>query len=104
MQALTEEIIRLVMKQDPTLAPEDRDELLTVLFAARKRGCDAPPDKPPPTSLRLYRIGQAAEVLGLSRCTVWRCVKEGRIGTVEIRRGAMRIPEAELQRFVAGRA
>jgi excisionase family DNA binding protein len=103
MQALTEEIIRLVMKQDPTLAPEDRDEILKTLHEVSRMFVAPSYVQQAPTTLRLYRIGQAAKALGLSRCTVWRCVKEGRIGTVEIRRGAMRIPEAELQRFVAGR-
>jgi excisionase family DNA binding protein len=104
MQALTEEIIRLVMKQDPTITPDARDEILKTLHEVSRMVVAPSCVQQAPTSLRLYRIGQAAKVLGLSRCTVWRCIKDGSIGTVEIRAGTFRISEVELQRFVAGRA
>jgi excisionase family DNA binding protein len=55
------------------------------------------PDRP---SLRLYRIGEAARETGLSRQSIWRCVKEGRLSCVEIRKGHRRIPEDALRRFV----
>lgn len=57
---------------------------------------------PEAPSLRLYRMGEAAEKTGLSRTTLWRCIKAGRIQTVEVREGSLRIPEDELRRFVAG--
>jgi excisionase family DNA binding protein len=53
-----------------------------------------------PTSLRLYRMGDAARETGLSRCTLWRALREGRLKAVEIRKGSFRIPERELRRFV----
>jgi len=53
-------------------------------------------------SLRLYRMGEAAELTGLSRCTLWRAVKDGRLRAVEIRKGSRRIPEVELCRFARG--
>ncbi len=56
----------------------------------------------PPASLKLYRMGEAARVTGLSRPTLWRCIKDGRIKAVEVRAGSSRISEAELQRFVKG--
>ena len=62
-------------------------------------------DKPkpePPTSIRLLRMGQAAAETGLSRCTIWRAIREGRIKAVEVRRGSHRIPMSELQRFCRG--
>ena len=55
-----------------------------------------------PTSLRLLRMGQAARETGLSRCTLWRAIKDGRLRAVEIRRGSHRVSEAELWRFVGG--
>lgn len=55
------------------------------------------------SGLRLYRISEASRLLGLSRCTVWRALKDGRLRAVEIREGSRRIPEAELRRFAGGR-
>ncbi len=56
-----------------------------------------------PESLRLLRPGEFAERSGLSRCSVWRMCKEGRLRTVDIRKGSHRIPESELVRLVEGR-
>jgi excisionase family DNA binding protein len=56
-----------------------------------------------PASLRLYRMGEAAAETTLSRCTIWRAIKDGSLRAVEIRRGSFRIPEVELRRFVEGR-
>ena len=55
------------------------------------------PERP---SLRLYRMGEAASETGVSRCTLWRAIRESRLRAVEIRKGSLRIPEAELRRFV----
>lgn len=52
--------------------------------------------------LRLLRTGQAAQATGLSRCTIWRAIREGRLRTVEVRKGSFRIPETELRRLVEG--
>jgi excisionase family DNA binding protein len=57
------------------------------------------PEPEPPISVRLLRMGEAAAETGLSRCTLWRAIKEGRIKAIEIRRGSHRIPLSELQRF-----
>lgn len=55
------------------------------------------PERP---SLKLYKMGQAAAQTGLSRTTLWRAISEGRLKTVDIRKGSKRIPESELLRFV----
>ena len=52
--------------------------------------------------LRLFRMTEAAEATGLSRCTLWRAIQDGRLRAVEIRKGSRRIPEAELVRFAGG--
>ena len=57
-----------------------------------------------PTSLRLFRMGQAAKETGCSRVTLWRAIRDGRLRAVEVRKGSFRIPEAELRRLVEGRA
>ena len=50
-------------------------------------------------SLRLLRMGEAANETGFSRTTLWRAVREKRLKAVEIRRGSLRISELELKRF-----
>lgn len=58
--------------------------------------------KPEPdqsNSLYLFRMGEAAREIGMSRTTLWRAISEGRLKTVEIREGCKRIPESELRTF-----
>ena len=71
---------------------------LAAVVAALAGQCD---QQSPP--MRLIRISEAARLTGLSRSTIWRAAKEGRIRTIEVRRGSRRIPEAELQRFAQGK-
>ena len=54
-------------------------------------------ERPP---LRLFRMGAAAKETGLSRTTLWRAIREGRLKTVEVRKGSRRIPESALLAFV----
>jgi len=85
----TEERFKLLLTATP-------EQLATVDAAlAGKPETERPP-------LRLYRMGEAAAETGLSRTTLWRAIREGRLQAVEIRQGSFRIPEAELRRFVGG--
>lgn len=54
-------------------------------------------------SLRLLRMRDAARETSLSRTTLWRAIRDGRLAAVEIRAGSFRIAEHELRRFVAGK-
>lgn len=56
-----------------------------------------------PTSCRLLTMGQCCERLGISRVTVWRLVKSGRLSFVDIGKGTKRIPEVEIMRFASGK-
>lgn len=56
--------------------------------------------KAAPVSVKLWKMGEACEAMGCSRVTLWRCIQEKRIGTVEVRKGSLRIPDAEIRRFV----
>lgn len=49
----------------------------------------------------LYRIGDAARVLGTSRRTVYRLVEEGSLPTVKLGRRGVRIHRAALERLAA---
>ena len=71
--------------------------------AATLDGSPAATGPAQPTSLRLFRPGEAARELGCSRPTLWRLTREKKITPIEIRRGSMRYPESELRRFVEGR-
>jgi predicted DNA-binding transcriptional regulator AlpA len=88
----TEERFKLLLTATPdTLAAVD------AALAGRK------PELEKPASLRLFRMGDAARETGLSRSTLWRAIRDGRLKTVEVRRGSHRMAEAELRRFVEGR-
>lgn len=50
-----------------------------------------------PASMRLLLPHEAAKLLGVSRVTIWRAMKEGRLRVVRVRPGSWgRIPEADL--------
>ena len=74
----------------------DSEQLAAVDAALTGRAEAAPP------SLRLLKIGDAAKETGLSRSTIWRAIRDGRLVATEIRPGSRRIALAELQAFVAG--
>ena len=78
-----------------TATPHQLDAIDAVLTEQREQ-------KRP--SLRLLRMGEAAALTNLSRTTVWRAVRDGRLKAVEIRKGSLRIAEAELRKFVRGDA
>jgi len=84
----TEERFKLLLT-----APPDTLAAVDAALAGKKPDTERP-------SLRLLRMGEAASETGLSRCTLWRAIKDGRLRAVEVRRGSHRIPESELRRFV----
>ena len=80
--------------------PDSAPELVAV--DAIRLGIAAP-GAPAPASTKLLTMGGAAGALGVSRQTIWRMTREGRLPVVEIRRGQLRVPEAGLREFVEGR-
>jgi excisionase family DNA binding protein len=76
----------------------ESDARLVALFAIMTGA-----KNPEPVSYRLWGMGQAAKETSLSRVTLWRAIREGRLRAVEVRKGSMRIPDAELRRFVGGK-
>jgi excisionase family DNA binding protein len=55
-----------------------------------------------PGDRRLLTQTEAAEILGCSRMTVFRMVKDGRLDAVELRAGRLRIPSAALTKLATG--
>jgi excisionase family DNA binding protein len=49
---------------------------------------------------RLLSIQQAAQVLGVSRTTVWRLLRAGRLPVIELRPGSRRVPSAAITELV----
>lgn len=81
----------------------ETEEQIRLLLAAVDAALPRQPEPERPPSLRLFRMGQAAAETGLSRTTLWRAIKDGRLRAVEIRRNSWRIPETELRRFAGVR-
>ena len=52
------------------------------------------------TDTRLLTFSEAARRMNVSRQTIWRMVKEGRLPTVETRPDRYRVPAAALTAFV----
>ena len=50
--------------------------------------------KTDPGDRRLLSIQQAAVALGVSRTTIWRLLRDGRLPCVELRPGSRRVPSA----------
>jgi excisionase family DNA binding protein len=55
-----------------------------------------------PTDRRLLSIQQAADALGVSRTTVWRLLRDGRLPFIELRKGSRRIPSEAITALVKG--
>ena len=52
-----------------------------------------------PGDRRLLTIQQAANALGVSRTTIWRLLRDGRLPCVELRPGSRRIPSQAVTEF-----
>jgi excisionase family DNA binding protein len=62
-----------------------------------------PTEKPAdPGDRRLLTQTQAAAILGVSRMTIFRMVKDGQLDAVELRAGRVRIPSAALTELAKG--
>ena len=67
--------------------------------AAIERILDGKPEapRPVPTGPLLMMMGNAANLLGVSRATVWRMVKLGKLEQVEILPGTRRVRRADVE-------
>jgi excisionase family DNA binding protein len=53
-----------------------------------------------PTDRRLLNMTEAAEVLHLSRPTIWRMCRDGELEFIEIREGTRRVPSQAITDFL----
>ena len=56
-----------------------------------------------PTGPMLLGMTPAAKLLGVSRATLWRIIKAGRLSKVEVLPGSFRIRRADLEALAAGK-
>jgi len=52
---------------------------------------------------RMLRSGEVAEILGVSRHTMVKWVREGRIRVIRLPSGRYRVPESEVKEILEGR-
>ena len=73
-------------------------------LAAIDRILEGKVDEPRPvtTGPLLLQMGDAAKLLGVSRATVWRMMKLGRLEGVEILPGTIRLRRAAVEAIAAG--
>ena len=55
-----------------------------------------------PGDRRLLSIAQTARALNLSRTSIWRMLRDGRLPCVELRPGSRRVPSQAVTEFVKG--
>jgi excisionase family DNA binding protein len=77
-------------------APEER-----IGEAIRQLRGETPKPIPQTTGPLLIGMGKAAELLNLSRATLWRMLKRGVFEKVEVLPGSFRLRRADLEAFVA---
>lgn len=85
---INERLLKLATATPPLLAQVD-----AVLEGRKER--TAP-------ETRLYSISQTARLLNVSRMTVYRLKKQGRLRAVELPGGTSRITSASVEAFAAG--
>jgi excisionase family DNA binding protein len=78
------------------------DEVKTRALAILE-GRDGSPSRPLDNGPLLLSMGEAAGLLGVSRATLWRMLRAGRLTKVEIYSGAFRLRKADLLCLVRGK-
>ena len=74
--------------------PERKDHALRIL-----RGEVHPESSRPMHGPLLLGMGSAAQLLGVSRATLWRLIRGGKIDKVEVRSGSFRIRRSDIEAF-----
>lgn len=88
------------------------DDIIRAVFAATDEaktqalkileGLANSPSEPLPDPV-LLRMGEAAELLNVSRATLWRIIRAGRLEKVELYPGAYRLRRSDILALIAGK-
>jgi len=92
--ASNDDLIRAVF----TATDEAKTRALAVL-----EGRDGSPSRPLDNGPLLLSMGEAAALLHVSRATLWRTIKSGRISKEELYPGAFRLRRSDILSLVAGK-
>ncbi len=92
MSVNNDDLIRAVF----TATDEAKEQALEVL-----EGRASSPSEPLSDPV-LLRMGEAAELLHISRATLWRIIKAGRLEKVELYPGAYRLRRSDILDLIAG--
>ena len=76
----------------------NQEQLTTIANALGQKATPAQQD----SDRKILSTAQASRVLGVSRATVWRLTKEGKLKTVETRMGRKRILSQSITDFISG--
>jgi len=90
-----DDLIRAVF----TATDEAKTKALAVL-----EGRDASPSRPLDNGPLLLSMGEAAALLHVSRATLWRTIKAGRLPKVELYPGAFRLRRSDIIAIVNGKS
>jgi len=93
--ASNDDLIRAVF----TATDEAKTRALAVL-----EGRDGSPSRPLDNGPLLLSMGEAAALLHVSRATLWRTIKAGRLPKVELYPGAFRLRRSDILAIVNGKA
>jgi len=94
MTVTNDQIIQAVF----TAAPENKPRALLILQGKEPDPKSAPLDGP-----LLMGMGDSAKLMGLSRATLWRMIRDGRLEKVEIYHNAFRLRRSDILALVQGR-
>ena len=61
------------------------------------------PEPPAPNGPLLIGMGAGSRLLGVSRATLWRMIKAGRLDRVEVLPGSFRVRRADVEAIANGR-
>jgi excisionase family DNA binding protein len=92
----------------------NNDDLIRAVFTATDEaktkalaileGRDGSPSRPLDNGPLLLSMGEAAALLHVSRATLWRTIKAGRLPKVELYPGAFRLRRSDILAIVNGKA
>ena len=94
MTATNDQIIQAVF----TATPENKSRALSIL-----QGKEPAPHPAPIGEPLLLGMGDSAKLMGLSRATLWRMIRDGRLEKVEIYHNAYRLRRSDILALVQGR-
>ena len=96
-QHLTNDLLREIATADDGLKAE-----AIRLFRGELNPPASKPSNPSPSGPLLITVADAATLLGVSRCSIWRIIRAGRLKKIELYPGFDRLRRADVEAFAGG--